>query len=76
MISPVISTWIVSIVGWIVLVAGGLAGLLWALDRATRLLGLVGWMYATYQQVRKNHKWVDQNCPWWWHWITGGRREV
>ena len=65
-----VSTWIVVVCGWIVVAATGIYTLYWLLDRAMRLLGLMGWLFATFQQVQKDHGWVDQNCPWWWHWVS------
>ena len=71
MVSLQVSIWIVTIFGWVTLIAAIAGVLYWLADRVLRLLGVIGWMMATYQQVRKDHDWVDERCPLWWHWAAG-----
>ena len=66
-----ISLWLTHTLGWACLAALILSLAYWCLDRLVRILGLMGWLFCTFQQVRKDHGWVDKNCPWWWHWAAG-----
>lgn len=65
MVSPHVSIWLVTILGWLAVAALILVALFIVLDGLVRLFGVIGWMMATYRALETNPDWKEGQEPAW-----------